>query len=107
MSYLTVACVLAAALAVVLVLNRLRLRLQLSFAKHRSLTGHGRMARRVAALVPFYEYGEDRFFCADEAPQDVEPPGASLSCAWRTNSSVASPSRRPAPVSWRGRSPTW
>ena len=72
MSYLTVACVLAAALAVVLVLNRLRLRLQLSFAKHRSLAGHGRMARRVAALVPFYEYGEDRFFCADEAPQDVE-----------------------------------
>jgi glutamate-1-semialdehyde 2,1-aminomutase len=29
------------------------------------------MARRLAALVPFYEYDEARFFCADGAPTDV------------------------------------
>ena len=27
-------------------------------AKHRSLTGHARMARRLASLIPFYEYDE-------------------------------------------------
>ena len=46
-------------------------RLDLSRAKHRSLTGHARMARRVARLIPFYEYGEDRFFSCDGAPQAV------------------------------------
>jgi glutamate-1-semialdehyde 2,1-aminomutase len=50
---------------------KLQRRLQLSKAKHRSLAGHARMARRVAALVPFYEYGEDRFFCSDGAPAEV------------------------------------
>ncbi len=49
----------------------LKRRLELSKAKHRSLTGHARMSRRVAALLPFYEYGEDRFFCSDAAPADV------------------------------------
>lgn len=47
-------------------------RLELSRAKHRSLEGHARMARRFAALVPFYEYDADRFFRADRAPADVE-----------------------------------
>jgi glutamate-1-semialdehyde 2,1-aminomutase len=50
---------------------KLQRRLQLSKAKHRSLAGHARMARRVAGLVPFYEYGEDRFFCSDGAPAEV------------------------------------
>src|SRR5258708_32809222 len=40
----------------------LKRRLQLSKAKHASLTGHARIARRIAALVPFYEYDEHRFF---------------------------------------------
>jgi glutamate-1-semialdehyde 2,1-aminomutase len=70
LSYLSVVYVLAA-LVVVFILNRLRLRLQLSLAKHRSLAGHGRMARRVASLIPFYEYGEEHFFSADGAPQDI------------------------------------
>ena len=70
MSY-TVILYLLAALGLVGVLNRLRLRLQLSLAKHRSLAGHGRMARRVASLVPFYEYAEDGLFDSDQAPQDV------------------------------------
>ena len=39
-------------------LRKLQVRLQLSRAKHRSLTGHARMARRFASLVPFYEYGD-------------------------------------------------
>ena len=58
-----------AALATSLV--KLRRRLELSRAKHRSLAGHSRMARRLAALVPFYEYDEARFFCSDGAPADV------------------------------------
>jgi len=49
----------------------LRLRLQLSRAKHRSLTGHSRMARRFASLVPFYEYDESRFFQTDGAPENI------------------------------------
>src|SRR5215469_5967522 len=71
MSYLTVAYGLVAVLVAVVIVSRLRLRLQLSLAKHRSLAGHSRMARRVASLVPFYEYDEDRFFRADDAPQDI------------------------------------
>ena len=34
-------------------------------------TGHARMSRLFAALVPFYEYDEGRFFRADDAPADV------------------------------------
>jgi glutamate-1-semialdehyde 2,1-aminomutase len=52
-------------------LRKLQLRLQLSRAKHRSLSGHSRMARRFASLVPFYEYDESRFFRADAAPDDI------------------------------------
>jgi glutamate-1-semialdehyde 2,1-aminomutase len=62
---------LGAAILAVLLLRKLQVRLQLSAAKHRSLSGHSRMARRCAALVPFYEYGEDRFFRVDGAPEAV------------------------------------
>jgi len=48
-----------------------RTRLQLSRAKHRSLTGHVRMGKRIAGLIPFYDYDEDRFFHADDAPDDI------------------------------------
>src|SRR5271169_398868 len=58
-----------AALATTLV--KLRQRFELSRAKHRSLAGHSRIARRLAALVPFYEYDEARFFCSDGAPADI------------------------------------
>ncbi|HTV96396.1 MAG TPA: aminotransferase class III-fold pyridoxal phosphate-dependent enzyme [Steroidobacteraceae bacterium] len=54
-----------------LLLRKARLRLQLSRAKHRSLAGHARMARRFANLVPYYEYREDRFFRADCAPEPI------------------------------------
>jgi glutamate-1-semialdehyde 2,1-aminomutase len=49
----------------------LKSRLQLSKAKHRSLAGHARIARRLATLMPFYQYEDTRFFTADGAPEDV------------------------------------
>jgi glutamate-1-semialdehyde 2,1-aminomutase len=57
--------------ALVILLRKLQMRLQLSLAKHRSLTGHSRMARRLASLVPFYEYDESRFFSTDGAPENI------------------------------------
>ena len=59
----------AAALATSLV--KLRQRLELSRAKHKSLTGHARMSRRVASFLPFYEYDEARFFRSDDAPETI------------------------------------
>ena len=47
------------------------MRLALSKARHRSLSGHSRIARRIAALVPFYEYDDARFFRSDDAPEDI------------------------------------
>jgi glutamate-1-semialdehyde 2,1-aminomutase len=48
-----------------------RRRVQLSRAKHRSLAGHVRLARQVAAWVPGYAYDDRRFFSSDAAPDDV------------------------------------
>jgi len=58
-----------AALAASLV--TLRRRLDLSQAKHASLAGHARIAKRLASLVPFYEYSDDRFFRSDGAPDEI------------------------------------
>ncbi len=52
-------------------LAKAKQRLDLSLAKHPSLAGHTRMARRIAALVPFYEYDEHRFFSSDGAPENI------------------------------------
>ena len=54
-----------------LMLRRLQVRLRLSRAKHPSLRGHARMSRRLAKLVPFYEYGEDELFSCDDAAEDI------------------------------------
>ncbi len=35
------------------------------------MSGHSRIARRIAALVPFYEYDDARFFRSDDAPEDI------------------------------------
>jgi glutamate-1-semialdehyde 2,1-aminomutase len=59
----------AAALATATV--KLKTRLELSKAKHRSLTGHARIARRLASIVPYYEYEGARFFRSDNPPEDV------------------------------------
>jgi glutamate-1-semialdehyde 2,1-aminomutase len=60
-----------AAAAAVAVLPKLRRRLQLSRAKHPSLAGHSRMAKRVAGMLPGYSYGADEFFTSDGAPAEV------------------------------------
>jgi glutamate-1-semialdehyde 2,1-aminomutase len=57
--------------AFVLGLQRVKQRAELSLAKHRSLAGHPRMARRVAALLPNYRYSEDQAFGVDGAPPEV------------------------------------
>jgi glutamate-1-semialdehyde 2,1-aminomutase len=62
---------LAGAILLALLAQKAWIRLQLSRAKHRSLSGHSKMARRFAGWVPFYEYDEARFFKADAAPQRI------------------------------------
>ena len=59
-------------LVLIFSLRKLYVRLQLSVAKHRSLAGHSRMARRFASWVPFYEYGEADIFGVDSAPPDCQ-----------------------------------
>jgi glutamate-1-semialdehyde 2,1-aminomutase len=61
----------AGACALAVLYPALRARLRLSRAKHRSLAGHSRMARRFASVVPYYEYGAEHFFRADAAPDHV------------------------------------
>ena len=68
MSYLPYALPLG---SLVLALPYLRQRLQLSRAKHRSLAGHSRMAKRLASWLPGYAYDEGRFFDCDGAPEDI------------------------------------
>ncbi|WP_439608458.1 aminotransferase class III-fold pyridoxal phosphate-dependent enzyme [Hydrogenophaga sp.] len=68
MSYLPYALPLG---SLVLALPYLRQRLQLSRAKHRSLAGHSRMAKRLATWLPGYAYDESRFFDCDGAPEDI------------------------------------
>jgi glutamate-1-semialdehyde 2,1-aminomutase len=46
-------------------------RIALSRAKHPSLAGHARLSQRLAKLLPFYEYEEDRFFVSDGAPSAI------------------------------------
>ena len=58
-------------LAVGLVGRRVFVRLRLSKAKHPSLRGHSKIARRLAKLLPFYEYGTERIFSVDGAPAEV------------------------------------
>ena len=63
--YLTSGAAMAALLA------KLKTRLELSRAKHPSLAGHSKMARRVARLLPGYEYDEAQFYASDDAPLEV------------------------------------
>ncbi len=58
--------------ALALVAPRAKRRLELSRAKHASLTGHSKMAKRVAGLLPGYAYDAQRFFDSDGAPDDVQ-----------------------------------
>jgi glutamate-1-semialdehyde 2,1-aminomutase len=57
--------------ALFMALQKARARVELSLAKHRSLAGHPRTARRVAALLPSYRYDEAQAFAVDGAPPEV------------------------------------
>lgn len=61
----------AAFVAVLVVLKKIHTRLQLSKAKHPSLRGHSKMSKRVAKLIPFYEYDKTQFFKSDGAPNAI------------------------------------
>ena len=60
-----------AALVGINLLMKVTQRLQLSLAKHPSLGGHLRMAKRVAKWIPGYNYGPERWFDIDGAPASV------------------------------------
>ena len=47
-------------------------RFQLSRAKHRSLAGHSRMAKRLARWLPGYSFDEAEFFACDGAPENIQ-----------------------------------
>ena len=53
--------------AIALALPFVKKRLELSLAKHPSLTGHSRMAKRVVSWLPGYGFNEDQFFNCDGA----------------------------------------
>jgi glutamate-1-semialdehyde 2,1-aminomutase len=61
----------AVVLALVASLPILWRRLELSRAKHPSLAGHSRLAKRIARLVPYYAYDGEQFYGSDGAPADV------------------------------------
>jgi glutamate-1-semialdehyde 2,1-aminomutase len=61
----------AGAAVLAALLPRIRRRLLLSRAKHRSLAGHSKMSRRIARLLPFYEFDDALFHAADDAPASV------------------------------------
>ncbi|HED15351.1 MAG TPA: aminotransferase class III-fold pyridoxal phosphate-dependent enzyme [Gammaproteobacteria bacterium] len=54
-----------------IIAKKIFIRLRLSRAKHPSLRGHSKWSRRIARLVPYFEYDEKRFFCSDAAPESV------------------------------------
>lgn len=62
---------LALAAAAAYAVPKAQRRLELSLAKHPSLTGHSRMAKRVAGWLPGYAYDEAHFFSCDGAPAEV------------------------------------
>jgi glutamate-1-semialdehyde 2,1-aminomutase len=71
-SNLTTQAVVAASVAVTaFAALKLKKRLELSRAKHPSLAGHSKMSRRLARLIPFYEYDDVDFFRSDGAPPEV------------------------------------
>jgi glutamate-1-semialdehyde 2,1-aminomutase len=61
----------AGAGAALVVAGRAKQRLELSLAKHPSLGGHLRMAKRMAHWLPAYSYDEAAWFAADGAPPSI------------------------------------
>jgi glutamate-1-semialdehyde 2,1-aminomutase len=69
----TVLLTLTAGVAMMLAatLPAIRARLRLLRAKHTSVHGHPRLSRRLARLIPYYEYDGDHFFQSDHAPAEI------------------------------------
>jgi glutamate-1-semialdehyde 2,1-aminomutase len=57
--------------ATAVIAPKLKARIELSRAKHRSLAGHSIMSRRVARLIPHYEFDINDFFRSDGAPSEI------------------------------------
>ena len=72
MSYPLYALGISAFAALAAATPRIKRRLELSRAKHRSMTGHARLSRRIASIIPYYGYDEARFFTSDGAPPEIE-----------------------------------
>src|SRR3954453_12224584 len=61
----------AAAASAAAAFPKIKARIALSRAKHRSLAGHSKLSRRVAKLLPFYEFEGDAYFACDCAPATI------------------------------------
>ena len=61
----------AAVAATAAVAPKMKARLALSRAKHRSLTGHSKMSKLVARLIPRYEFDINDFFGSDGATPEI------------------------------------
>src|SRR5262245_40304450 len=61
----------AAGGALAVALRALYARLLLTRAKHPSFEGHAKWSKRLAKLVPYYEFDEHTMFSADEAPPAI------------------------------------
>jgi len=61
----------AALTATAAVAPKVKARIALSRAKHRSLTGHSKMSKLAARLIPHYEFDINDFFRSDGAPSEI------------------------------------
>lgn len=61
----------AGSAALFVAFQKVKARAELSLAKHKSLAGHPRTAKRIAALLPTYHYDESQVFALDGAPPEV------------------------------------
>ena len=68
LTLLSLATLMLSALAVAPAARR---RIALSRAKHRSLAGHSKIAKRLATLMPGYAYDDASFFDSDGAPAHI------------------------------------
>ncbi|MEZ5500716.1 MAG: aminotransferase class III-fold pyridoxal phosphate-dependent enzyme [Steroidobacteraceae bacterium] len=69
--YLAIIAIVSVLLGCLVIIRAFMRRIALSRAKHPSLAGHARIARRFARLVPFYDYDADSFFAVDGAPAPI------------------------------------
>jgi len=70
MNYETALYILTALVAVYII-RKVFMRLRLSRAKHPSLRGHVKWLRRITRLIPYFEYGDNYFFCSDGATESI------------------------------------